>query len=261
MNQERKKLNEENRSLQKKIRDVRFKILSPEDEERLAADEDRLARKETEFSFTTGLMTRSKKAMSESERNELRAKADTLESEIAELKVSIRDRRENKVGPDEEKQIAAFTQRQKEIIRELDALRARETRARQEDDKEGLAVEAKAARGTALSEDEEAIRQRRLLLAEKNAELQRIRSRAAWTGFAAPKGEYYLSFSPEVIYKNDGSYFISGNLNAGFSFRPFNIDNLTFYLSFTDKSLFRLIGLFPDNDLVESVKISAELRL
>ncbi|MBL8994430.1 MAG: hypothetical protein JNM63_13890, partial [Spirochaetia bacterium] len=258
---ERKKLGDENREIQKKIREVRFKTLSPEDEEKLAADEDRLARKETEYHFTTGLMARSKKPMSESERNELRFKADKLEAEVAELKASIRERRENKVGPDEEKQIAAFTQRQKEIIRELEALRSREGRVKQEDEKEGLAVEAKAARGLVLSEDEEAVRQRRLRLAEKSEELRLIRARAAWVGFAPPKGEYYLSFSPEVIYKNDGSYLVSGNINAGFSFRPFNIDNLTFYLSFTDKSLFRLIGLFPDNDLVESVKISAELRL
>ena len=261
LNQDRKNLGDENREIQKKIRGIRYKILSPEDEEKLAADEDRLARKETEYNFTKGLMARSKKPMSENERNELRLKADKLEAGVAELKVSIRERRENKIGPDEEKQIASFTQRQKEIVRELDALRSREGRVRQEDEKESQAVLAKAARGLVLTEEEEAVRQRRLHLADKNEELQRIRSRAAWVSFAPPKGEYYLSFSPEVIYKNDGTYLVSGNLNAGFSFRPFNIDNLTFYLSFTDKSLFRLIGLFPDNDLVESVKISAELRL
>lgn len=258
---DRKKLTEENRDLQKKIRDIRFKILGPEDEEKLAADQDRLARKETEYQFTTGLMARSKKPMSESERSDLRLKADKLESEIAELKTAIRERRENKIGPEEEKMIASYLLRQKEILRELDGLRSRQTRIKQEDEKDALAVESKLARGLVLSEEEEGIHQRRLRLAEKNEELQRIRARAAWVGFAPPRGEYYLSFSPEVIYKNDGSYLISGNLNAGFSFRPFNIDNLTFYLSFTDKSLFRLIGLFPDNDLVESVKISAELRL
>jgi hypothetical protein len=80
-------------------------------------------------------------------------------------------------------------------------------------------------------------------------------------GLVIPKGEFFLSFSPEVDYQSDGTYVSMGNLSAGFSFRPFNLSGIYFNISLTDKSLFRLIGLFPDNDLNEVIKVSAEFQL
>ena len=112
-----------------------------------------------------------------------------------------------------------------------------------------------------LSLDEEkilALKRKKDVNDRKIKELQR--QKRGSISFLPVKGDYYLGFYSDVYYSAlDPSYNSMGNLTAGFSFKPFNIDFLTFHISIIDKSLLKLIGLYPNNSLQEYIQVSVEL--
>ena len=71
------------------------------------------------------------------------------------------------------------------------------------------------------------------------------------------RGNFYLGYSPEVVYDVNGKFRRIGNLTLGFTFRANNVKNLYFTISLTDRTILRLLQVHPDNDPTEIVKITS----
>jgi hypothetical protein len=72
-----------------------------------------------------------------------------------------------------------------------------------------------------------------------------------------PRGDYYLAFRPERVYNTDGTYRKIGILSFGLHITPQNLNKLYFTLALSDQSLLRYLNIYPDNSLVEELRLSA----
>lgn len=190
-----------------------------------------------------------------------RARADEISNDIVALQERILQRNRRVRTPEEEAEYAQVQEGLSNFRPQMMELRRKELAAIEAREKRLAEAREKAKSGEYLAPSEDLLLAREQAAQVKRAEASRIqavlsRPRPA----SAPKGEYYLSFSHEVVYQPDGTYLKMGSLTGGFSFRPAGIERLYFNVAVTDKSLFGLIGLFPDNDLVESIKLSAEFQ-
>lgn len=116
----------------------------------------------------------------------------------------------------------------------------------------------KKAKNLPLSEAEKADLEKISKRKELEAELKELNQTLKRQGkMVVPKGDYYFAFRPEVVYNTDGSYRKIGILSFGLHIRPQNLERLYFTMAVSDQSLLKWLGLYPQNDLVEVLRISA----
>lgn len=117
----------------------------------------------------------------------------------------------------------------------------------------------KGNKGQPLSDQEKLLYRFELgkdaLLTLRKSKIKQLRKMAS-ANRSFIKGEFYLGYASEVIYQTSGQFYPSGNITLGFSFRPVNAKNLYFTVSLTDKTILRWIGLHPQNEPTELVKIT-----
>jgi len=190
-----------------------------------------------------------------------RLRAQELSNEMVSLEGRIRDRTRRVRTPAEEDEYRELQAAISNFRPQMAELRKKELAANEERERRLEAARERAKAGEYLAPAEDLLLAREQAAQVKRAEAARLQAILSRPRPASPpKGEYYLSFNHEVVYQPDGTYLKMGNLTGGFSFRPAGIERLYFNLCLTDKSLLGLLGLFPDNDLVESIKLSAEYQ-
>jgi hypothetical protein len=190
-----------------------------------------------------------------------RARADEISNEIVSLEQRILQRNRRVRTPEEEAEYAKIQEGLSNFRPQMMELRKKEIAATEEREKRLADAREKAQSGEYLAPSEDLLLAREQAAQVKRGEASRLQALLSKPRPAsAPKGEYYLSFNHEVVYQPDGTYLKMGSLSGGFSFRPAGIERLYFNVSVTDKSLLGLLGVFPDNDLVETIKLSAEFQ-
>lgn len=188
-------------------------------------------------------------------------KADALKAELDGMDARQRQARVKVRTPAEEAERLEVVSALSANSNAMATARQAEIQARESRTKRLQVAEAKARTGEYLNPEEDLLLSREQAAGAKRQEMARLEAEVNRPQLKSPpRGEYYLGFNPEVAYQTDGTFLKMGSITGGFSFRPDGVDSLRFHVSFTDKSLFRLIGLFPDNDLFETVKVGAEWR-
>ncbi len=236
---------------------------TPEEERQNRIESERLTELRNELRESTNSEARSTLIFnSVEEKTKLQAKSFQLSNLIKKLEETYLARQKKILKEEDLRNLSEIGQALGTVFESLKTTAQKENEILDQKNSLLEAAKVKKKNQETLSVEEEKAIFTETLISQKKTEIGQLAKKAeAKPNLILPKGEFFLSFTPEVEYQADGSFVSMGNLSAGFSFRPFNLSGIYFNFSVTDKSLFRLIGLFPENDLNEVVKVSAEFQL
>ena len=145
------------------------------------------------------------------------------------------------------------------LNRQISELVAKEKSLGREQLKNKAEIISKAERKEALTIAEKELYEKELKitsLKEKIAFEKKVIRKIKRKNRLPIRGQYYISYHPEVVYEEEGTFLKMGNISLGVSFSPLRNEHLYFSFSLTDKTLLRITRIHKDNDPAERVRFS-----
>lgn len=186
----------------------------------------------------------------------LQSEIDILEKEITSISLSHLTPQQRTDLIDSHKKLKRLIQSHRELVTKIATTEKLQKRKKNSYVNK---IIQKTNSGKFLSKEEEKIYHLEIkkdaLLSMRKSKVKRLKKMLS-ANRSLIKGEFYLGYASEVIYRRSGQFYPSGNFTFGFSFRPVNVKNLYFTFSLTDKTILRWINLYPQNEPTEIIKIT-----
>ena len=246
--------------LKESIKVSREGVLSPEDQaaidqmQRDIGEKKKTIAKKKKEKEEVNFLFGAKKA-----KKRIQATIDKLETEVNTLTETIRKKQLSHLSDSQQRELEAWEKERQEIRRSNRELNGKIASVRKDIRGYWQEIIRKGDKGLPLTREEENVYrdQQKVdrLKAERKVYTKKLRKLRRGRPLYI-RGEFYIAYHPEVIYRRNGSFLRTGNLSVGFSFVSRQIPNFYFTLSFTDKTILKLTQIHPDNDPVELFRVT-----